>query len=65
MARSEAMTGFVDELLYEGTLKMRETARATILEVKKSMGLAGVWNKISRGAEKRRKKDVAKDVAAV
>jgi tryptophanyl-tRNA synthetase len=53
------MTGYVDELLYEGTLKMRETARATIIEVKKAMGLAGVWNKVSRAAEKRRKKGEA------
>lgn len=58
-AKYEEKTGYVDELLYEGTLKMRETARATILEVKKAMGLAGVWNKISRSAEKRRKKEAA------
>jgi len=58
-AKYEAMTGYVDELLYEGTLKMRESARATIIEVKKAMGLAGVWNKIGRGAEKRRKKGEA------
>ncbi len=52
----ESQTGFVDELLYEGTLKGREEAKSTIIEVKKAMGLTGVWNKISRSAEKRRKK---------
>ena len=52
----ESQTGFVDELLYEGTLKGRELARATVIEAKKAMGLTGVWNKISRGAENRRKK---------
>lgn len=52
----ESQTGFVDELLYEGTLKGREEAKTTIIEVKKAMGLTGVWNKISRSAEKRRKK---------
>ena len=53
----ESQTGFVDELIYEGTLRAREEAKATLIETKKAMGLTGVWNKISRGAEKRRKKN--------
>ncbi|MFW5684527.1 MAG: tryptophan--tRNA ligase [Spirochaetota bacterium] len=52
----EARTGYVDEVLYEGTLRMREEARATIIETRKGMGLTGVWNKISRKAEQARKK---------
>ncbi len=52
----ETQTGFVDELLFEGTLRAREEAKLTLLEMKKAMGLTGVWNKLSRGAEKRRKK---------
>jgi tryptophanyl-tRNA synthetase len=52
----ESQTGFVDELLYEGTLRGREEAKTTVIEAKKAMGLTGVWNKISRAAEKRRKK---------
>lgn len=52
----ENQTGFVDELLYEGTLRAREEAKATLLAAKQAMGLTGVWNRISRGAEKRRKK---------
>jgi tryptophanyl-tRNA synthetase len=55
-AQYEAETGFVDELLYEGTLRAREEAKATLLAAKQAMGLAGVWNRISRGAERRRKK---------
>ena len=55
----EAQTGFVDELLYDGTLRAREEAQATLIEVKKAMGLTGVWNRISRAAEKRAKKEVA------
>lgn len=55
-AHYEAQTGFVDELIYEGTLKAREEAKATIIAAKKAMGLTGVWNRISRAAEKRRKK---------
>ncbi len=51
-----AQTGYVDELIYEGTLRAREEARATIIETKKAMGLTGVWNKISRSAERRKKK---------
>ncbi len=53
----EAQTGFVDELIFDGTLKAREEARLTLIEVKKAMGLSGVWNRISRAAERRRKKD--------
>jgi tryptophanyl-tRNA synthetase len=49
-------TGYVDELLYEGTLRAREEARATLIEAKKAMGLTGVWNRISRSAERRQKK---------
>ena len=58
-AHYEAQTGYVDELLYEGTLRAREEGRATIMEVKKAMGLTGVWNKISRSAERRGKKQAA------
>lgn len=54
----EQQTGFVDELLYEGTLRARAEAQATLIEAKKAMGLTGVWNKISRAAEKRRKRAV-------
>ncbi len=63
-AHYEAQSGFVDELLFEGTLRAREEAKATLLAVRKAMGLAGVWNKISRGAEKRRKKSEAAASAA-
>jgi tryptophanyl-tRNA synthetase len=55
-AQYEAQIGFVDELIYEGTQKAREIARQTIIDVKKAMGLTGVWNRISRAAERRRKK---------
>jgi tryptophanyl-tRNA synthetase len=58
-AKYEADTGFVDELLYEGTLRAREEAKATLQAAKQAMGLSGVWNRISRGAERRRKKSEA------
>lgn len=44
--------GYSDQILYRGTLRMREVARQTIAEVRKAMGLSGVWNRISRRARK-------------
>ncbi len=55
-AAIEADSGFVDEVIYQGTLRMREEARQTLILVKKAMGLTGVWNRISRRAERRRKR---------
>lgn len=55
----EAQTGFVDELLFEGTMRAREEAKATLHAAKQAMGLTGVWNRISRSAERRRKKAAA------
>ncbi len=49
-------SGYVDEVLYEGTMHVRSEARETIVAVKKAMGLSGIWNRISRKAEKRRKR---------
>jgi len=55
-AAFEARTGFVDEVIFEGTMKARDEAGKTLLAAKKAMGLTGVWNKISRKAEDARKK---------
>jgi tryptophanyl-tRNA synthetase len=52
----EAQTGYVDELLYTGTLRAQQEAQATLIAMKKAMGLTGVWNRIRRGAENRQKK---------
>lgn len=48
--------GLVDEVIYNGTLAMREEAKETLSLMKKAMGLSGVWNRISRKAEEVRKK---------
>jgi tryptophanyl-tRNA synthetase len=53
--RYASESGLVDEVIYQGTMKMREIARQTIMEAKKAMGLTGAWNRISRKAEKYRK----------
>lgn len=49
-------TGFVDEIIYNGTMRMRAEAAQTLKAVKKAMGISGVWNKISRKAEEVQKK---------
>ncbi len=55
-AKYESITGLVDEIIYEGTLRMREEARQTLNTAKKAMGISSVWNRISRKAEDVRKK---------
>lgn len=55
-SRYEAQSGLADEVVYDGTLRMREEARATLTAAKKAMGLSAVWNRISRKAEDVKKK---------
>ncbi|WP_262373171.1 hypothetical protein [Treponema phagedenis] len=49
-AKYENQKNFVDQVIYEGTMRMREEAKETLKLVKKAMGLSGIWNKISRKA---------------
>jgi tryptophanyl-tRNA synthetase len=46
-------SGYVEQVIYEGTLKMQKIADETLGMMKKAMGLAGVWNRISRKARER------------
>jgi tryptophanyl-tRNA synthetase len=55
-AHYSSQSGFVDEVIYQGTLRYREIAAETLREVKKAMGLASTFNRISRKAEERAKK---------
>ena len=55
-AKYEAQSGLADEVVFDGTLRMREEARATLSAAKKAMGLSAVWNRISRKAEDVKKK---------
>ncbi len=48
--------GLVEEIIYEGTMKMNEIANETLKEMRSAMGLAGGWNKISRIARDRKNK---------
>lgn len=52
----EAQKGLVEEIIYDGTLKMNEVAQETIKEARSIMGLSGAWNKISRIARERKSK---------
>ena len=56
MAEYAADSGLVDEIIFEGTMRMRDEAAETMHEVKKAMGLASAFNRIARKAENRRKK---------
>lgn len=47
--------GFVEQIIYEGTLKASEAANETVKEMRSAMGLSGTWNKISRIARERTK----------
>ena len=55
-AEYAARGGFVDALIVEGTLRMRDEARETMKAVKQAMGLTGAWNRIVRRAEKAHKR---------
>jgi tryptophanyl-tRNA synthetase len=52
-AEIEADSGYVDQVIYEGTLRTEELANETLMMMRKAMGLTGVWNKFSRKARKR------------
>lgn len=45
--------GYVEQVIYEGTLRMQDEANDTLKQVKKAVGLAGAWNRISRKARER------------
>lgn len=49
-------TGVVEEIIVTGTERVREMTQATLYEMRKAMGLAGVWNRIRRKAERAAKK---------
>lgn len=52
-AHYAADKGLVEQIIYEGTLKMIEISNHTLKEMRSAMGLFGTWNKISRVARER------------
>ncbi len=55
-AKYESQSGLADEVVYDGTMKMREEARATLSAAKKAMGMSAVWNRLARKAEEAKKR---------
>lgn len=51
--RFAAEKGLVEEVIYEGTRKTSQLADQTVDRMKKAMGLAGLWKKISSAARER------------
>ncbi|MGI6376829.1 MAG: tryptophan--tRNA ligase [Anaerolineae bacterium] len=49
-AAYEAQSGLVERVIYEGTLRASQEGDATLLAMKRAMGLSGMWNRISRKA---------------
>lgn len=64
-AAIEADSGYVEQVIYEGTLRTNELAEETLLMMKKAMGFTGVWNKFSRKARKRKAKQEEEQAASV
>lgn len=54
----ERDSGLVEQIIYEGTLKMIDVSNATLKELRSAMGLGGAWSKISRIARERRDKAI-------
>ncbi|MGB2572210.1 tryptophan--tRNA ligase [Micromonospora citrea] len=53
--RIEADPGLVDRLIVEGTERTRERVRATLVEVRRAMGLTAAYQQVRRRAERARK----------
>jgi tryptophanyl-tRNA synthetase len=54
-----AQSGLVDEIIVQGTQRMREEGAETMRTVRKAMGLSSTYNRIARKAEERAKKQAA------
>jgi tryptophanyl-tRNA synthetase len=59
-AKYGAQSGLADEVVHDGTMRMREEARATLNLAKKAMGISAVWNRISRKGEEVKKRRAEK-----
>lgn len=44
----ESRKGYVEKVLYEGTMRMMESSNKIMKEVRSAMGIGGLWSKISR-----------------
>lgn len=53
-AEIEKDKGYVEQVIYEGSLAMNEIANDTLKAMRSAMGMMGAWNKISRIARERK-----------
>lgn len=51
-AKYEQQSGLVDQLIVEGTARTRKEVQATVIEVRKAMGISAAFNQIRRKAER-------------
>jgi tryptophanyl-tRNA synthetase len=49
-AKYEAQKGLVEQVIYEGTLRAAHEGEETVRLMRKAMGMASLWNRISRKA---------------
>ena len=49
-------SGIVEAIIWEGTQKIQQETQQTLYEMRKAMGLTGVWNRMRRKAENAAKK---------
>lgn len=63
-AKYEQQDGLVDEIIYNGTQRVRKIVQETLTEMKKTMGLTSVMNRIKRKAEKRQRGKSGGDYAS-
>ncbi len=63
-AYAAAQSGLVDEIIYQGTQRMRQEGSDTMRIVRKAMGLSSTYNRIARKAEERAKKLAAEAAKA-
>jgi tryptophanyl-tRNA synthetase len=63
-AHYAAQSGLVDEIIVQGTQRMRGEAAETMRAVRKAMGLSSTYNRIARKAEERAKKMAAQAARA-
>ncbi|MFJ6199279.1 tryptophan--tRNA ligase [Micromonospora sp. NPDC092111] len=54
-ARIEARPGLVDQVIVEGTERTRERVRATLVQVRRAMGLTAAYQQVRRRAERARR----------
>jgi tryptophanyl-tRNA synthetase len=61
-AKLENQKGYIDELIYEGTKRVRKEVQHTLFEMRKAMGFVTAWRSIERKAAARAKSNTDSDL---